>query len=58
MSVTRSEEVFDRRVTLRLSLGLSVIIRRRHYAQGVIVGTVPTMVRSRITIESFSIRVA
>ena len=58
MSVTRSEEVFDLWVTLSLSLGLSVIIRRRQYAQGVIVGTVPTMVKSRITIESFGIRVA
>ena len=58
MSVTRSEEVSDLRVTLSLSLGLSVVIRRRQDAQGVIMGTVPTMVRSRITIESFSIRVA
>ena len=58
VSVTHSEEVFDLRVTLRLSLGLSVIIRRRQYVQSVIVGTIPTMVRSRITIESFSIRVA
>ena len=53
VSVTCSEEVSDLRVTLILSLGLSVIIRRRQDAQGVIVGAVPTMVRSRITIESF-----
>ena len=58
MSVMRLEAVSDLRVTLSLSLGLSVIIRRRQYAQGVIAGTVPTMVESRITIESFSIRVA
>ena len=48
--VTRSAEVSDLRVTLILSLGLSVIIRRRKDAQGVIVGAVPTMVRDRITI--------
>ena len=59
MSATCSEEVFDHtQVTLILSLGLSVIIRRRQDAQGVIVGAVPTMVRSRITIGNFSIRVA
>ena len=58
MSVTLSDEVSDLSVTLILSLGLSVIIRRRQDAQGVIVGTVPTMVKSRITIGSFSIRVA
>ena len=58
VSVTRSEEVSDLRVTLSLSLVLRVIIRRRQDAQGVIVGAVPTTVRSRITIGSFSIRVA
>ena len=58
MSVTRLEEMSDLRVTSSVSLGLSVIIRRRQDAQGVIVGTVPTRVRSRITIWSFSIRVA
>ena len=56
--VTRSEEVSDLRVTLSLSLVLSDIIRRRQDVQGVIVGAVPTMVRSRITVGSFSIRVA
>ena len=58
MSVTRSEEMYDLRVTLSVSLGLSVIIRRRQDAQGVNMGTVPTRVGSRITIWSFSIRVA
>ena len=45
--VMRSEEVSDHtRATLILSLELRVTIRRRQDAQGVIVSTVPTMVRS------------